>query len=736
MAEKRIIELAEATEFSNDDYLVVDSAIDGTRKLKESLITNAVGAPLVASTAAGMTDTDRVYVYTGSEAGYTSGNWYYYNGSSWTSGGVYNSTAFNTDTTLSTPGAAADAKATGDALDTKANTDGYYENLGAGYADNLATDIRANDQSPYLFRTSGGSVDIGDREYVNGIVGASVAWNQLVKNGDFSNGTTNWGSYDDRGTFTVSDNIATVTPTASNQQLYQSYTQTKDHIYFACGELKLTSATTLVKFITSNSAVVSSIATTNWQTIYAIGKASSSGATYTYFADTRTSDWDAWQVKNVNTFDLTQLLGSTIADYVYTLESGTAGAGIAWLKKYGFFEKPYYAYNAGSLEHVSGLTSHVTRGFNAWDEVGEVGVFNTTTGANVTNENAIRCKNLIPVMPATSYYCLCPNDTWALFYDESGNVITGVITGSQQYNNACRINGTVFTTPSNCSSFKFYVSTSYGNTYNHDICINLSWDGSRNGEYEPYVEHTYPLDSNLTLRGIPKLDANNNLYYDGDTYEAHGTVTRKYGYATLDGSTSWSVENSGMRIKTSSLASVIKPNADNSSLVGVVCDQFIERTPNQTWAGGATGIGVSVAPNGDVAFCQTGQQDMGYSAWVAYVTANPIHIVFPLATPTTETADAYQQVQLVDDFGTEEFVTTGIPVGHNTDYPVNLKAKLEMAPNSPSGDGVYVVKQTSGENEYVPLVVPSGIPSVPASDGTYTLKATVSGGTTTLTWEA
>ena len=114
MAEKRIIELAEATEFSNDDYLVVDSAIDGTRKLKESLITNAVGAPLVASTAAGMTDTDRVYVYTGSEAGYTSGNWYYYNGSSWTSGGVYNSTAFNTDTTLSTPGAAADSKTVGD----------------------------------------------------------------------------------------------------------------------------------------------------------------------------------------------------------------------------------------------------------------------------------------------------------------------------------------------------------------------------------------------------------------------------------------------------------------------------------------------------------------------------------------------------------------------------------------------------------------------------------------------
>ena len=77
---------------------------------------SAVGAPLSASTAAEMTDTTKIYVYTGSESGYTAGNWYYYDGSAWTSGGVYNSTAFQTDTTLSIAGAAADAKITGDAL--------------------------------------------------------------------------------------------------------------------------------------------------------------------------------------------------------------------------------------------------------------------------------------------------------------------------------------------------------------------------------------------------------------------------------------------------------------------------------------------------------------------------------------------------------------------------------------------------------------------------------------------
>ena len=44
------------------------------------------GSPLVASSTAGMTDTSRVYVNT------TDGKWYYYNGSSWIAGGIYQAT--------------------------------------------------------------------------------------------------------------------------------------------------------------------------------------------------------------------------------------------------------------------------------------------------------------------------------------------------------------------------------------------------------------------------------------------------------------------------------------------------------------------------------------------------------------------------------------------------------------------------------------------------------------------
>ena len=81
-------------------------------------LTAAVGTPLKASTVAGMTNTDKIYVYTGSETGYTNGNWYYYDGTqnSWVSGGVYNSVAIDTDDTLSITGKPADAKKTGDEI--------------------------------------------------------------------------------------------------------------------------------------------------------------------------------------------------------------------------------------------------------------------------------------------------------------------------------------------------------------------------------------------------------------------------------------------------------------------------------------------------------------------------------------------------------------------------------------------------------------------------------------------
>lgn len=47
------------------------------------------GAPTAVSTVAQMVDTTQVYLYTGNESGYVKGEWYYWDGSAWVSGGIY-----------------------------------------------------------------------------------------------------------------------------------------------------------------------------------------------------------------------------------------------------------------------------------------------------------------------------------------------------------------------------------------------------------------------------------------------------------------------------------------------------------------------------------------------------------------------------------------------------------------------------------------------------------------------
>ena len=93
-------------------FVVLKSIVTGN----STALMAMVGSPLTANEAADMTDTDKIYVYTGSETGYTAGDWYYFDGSDWADGGVYNSVAVQTDTTLTVSGMAADAKATGDAI--------------------------------------------------------------------------------------------------------------------------------------------------------------------------------------------------------------------------------------------------------------------------------------------------------------------------------------------------------------------------------------------------------------------------------------------------------------------------------------------------------------------------------------------------------------------------------------------------------------------------------------------
>lgn len=357
--------------------------------------------------------------------------------------------------------------------------------------------------------------------------------------------------------------------------------------------------------------------------------------------------------------DLTLAFGSTIADYVYTLETATAGSGIAWLHKYGFFNKPYYPYNAGELLSVK-TSAHKMVGFNAWDEQWKQGYYNSSTGEFVSGGNYIASKNMIKVLPSTKYFYNIPNIFQVLYYDADKNFIRADNSVNPSINPSLRL----ATTPNNAYYVNFYVGGTYGTTYKNDICFNLHWDGERDGEYAPYVEYTYPLDDDLELRGIPKLDANNNLYYDGDEYASDGTVTRRYGIIDL-GSLEWLLKYTiNEHFFEADFTNAVKNRAE-----AFICTK---------WYANAGYVTSSEMPDKSAQLLnQSGHgriwiNDSDYTDTATFKTAmSGVMLVYELATPTTESAEPYTNPQIVDDFGTEEYIDereVPIPVGHNTTY--------------------------------------------------------------------
>lgn len=427
------------------------------------------------------------------------------------------------------------------------------ENVGAL---NIATPTML-DKSPYLFRqTPSGAGNIVSPT----LIGGSVGWNQLVQNGNFADSSV----WTKSAQWSIANNKATFNASATGAafyNLYQSVSTVVGHKYVACVTVSDYSASetslnrlafstsfgnypTVVKEITGNGLYVGIVNAS--ATAYYIG----------IKMQLQAGKSASQSVSNINLIDLTLMLGSTIADYVYSLEQATAGSGIAYLKQYGFLSKDYYPYDAGSMQSVK------------------------TTGRQTRNSN-----------------------------DE--------------------------------------------------------------------IIATYPLDD-IDLRGIPKLDASNNLYYDGDTYEADGSVTRPFTPITLNGQETWVKQGTGTAAYYRTTVGAKDTAVDHS----IKADKLVQVTISAS----TTDIGIdyinSSAYNAAVIFVRTSTVSADdvdtFKAWLAQ---NPISAIYEKATPTTETADPYTTPQIVG--ATEEFLddrTVPVPVGQESQYrqtqPYGLKIRL------------------------------------------------------------
>lgn len=445
-------------------------------------------------------------------------------------------------------------------LDQKADKDGSYPDLWAG---NILTDKYQSERTPYILRRTGGGLPkIGERED-DTLVGVSVAENQLIT---ITSGTTTVNGI----TFTKSeDGTISASGTATGGFAFTQFINVPliaNHAYLLTGCPSEGGAGNYALYANN----------TNPQ-LFDTG----SGSLKKQPSDTIGKFYViVYEGVTVNiTFrpqliNLTQKYGSSIADYLYNLETATAGAGIAKLREWGFLTEEYIPYNEGSLESVE-TTAHVMR-------------------------------------------------------DADENII---------------------------------------------------------GNYDLGTD---------TLRGLFKLDSNNNLYADGDTKTSDGTVTRRYGvvdFGTLNW-TYWQAQSLFyVEIPTKAQGT---NNFITSKYPTLQSGGYGELTDKQI-VGSQTNSYIYV-------------KDSSYTDAATFTAAmSGVYLVYELATPTTEQSTPFTSPQICDPDGTEEYVTSnGVPVGHETKYYYSIKGLAEELID---------------------------IPEVPEQNGTYTLKATRNAAGITYNWE-
>lgn len=210
-----------------------------------------------------------------------------------------------------------------------------------------------SDNTPYVSRTArDGLVKLS-------LTGATVAWNQLVQNGNFADGTNNWSlSNPSMMSMSVTNNkcIITISEPKDYLNIKQANVSQKVFNHVALMMVTITCAkATSCRFTLGQDFEAMPVSANTRTKLVQIRKITN--LQYNQFAllfnvNNQLSSGDSVDLENMQVFDLTQMFGTEIADYIYSLETAEAGSGISWLKSYGFLTKDYYDYDAGSLQSV------------------------------------------------------------------------------------------------------------------------------------------------------------------------------------------------------------------------------------------------------------------------------------------------------------------------------------------------------------------------------------------------
>lgn len=337
-----------------------------------------------------------------------------------------------------------------------------------------------------------------------------------------------------------------------------------------------------------------------------------------------------------------------------------------------------------------------TTGFNQWDEQWTLGLIIPSTGElqELQNSGVVASKNYIPVLPDTDYYFRPVTIPRLAFYDKDKNFIKCITSGS---------NG-VQHTPANCHYIRFSVYSAYGKVYKNDICINLSHTGYRNGEYEPYEEHTLrlgKLSKYMPLRAIP------GVYDEINANE----VIKRIGVVKLKDLT-WTSPNSdllGKSIFNAKISDMRPQGASENETTyrkSILCSKYsiASNTSYDTMddksifrEGSAYGIVI---------------RDTTYTTiadFIASLTDDDV-VYYELTEPNEEVFDnAINLNYLANDFGTEEAIVVEDSAPFRADIIYQFNAQDRIRKNSEviaTIDSKYLAATPSGNpnhNLYISL---------------------------------
>lgn len=528
----------------------------------------------------------------------------------------------------------------------KANKNGYYTEMSVGLAENLISPDGITNEEPYIFRTTAGSTSVatGNAE-IKKIKGNTIAWNQLVQNGNFADGgntPTGWSlAY---GTICDNTNDDYITFTGNNYIVQNfSINIPKGHKLFYTVRVKSNgaSAKNACCYCDSiNSGIVNDIMGDNeWHLISKFGTVNNNMSTSNELIKINL---------NGNTVTVDKKYGIKVIDLTLMFGEGNEPATIEEFK--AMYPLDYYDYNAGELISLKANTLR-TIGFNVYDN--SVGYARVKKGMRYeisgTYTSLMFKKNLTDIGTTLTA------ETYTIGQGgQTINQYTGFITESDGY---------------------VYVTGGDDTT-----CIHLVWSGYKNGEYKPYNKHTISLpittivDSNgntLFPNGLrsAKIKYLNNIYKACDEI-TNTKAIKRIGSITLNGTEDWVYESS----KNEFYVNINNKKKGNCGLIN-----------NQ-------GLTVStIYITTDVGFNPPNNSINTIELWKQYLSEHNLIVYYELETPIEVYFSKVPQsfgttlnlTYAMDDFGTEEILVSNstdevptAPMAHSTFYMNNLKDKI------------------------------------------------------------